>query len=154
MRPVPGAGGRVIGEGHPVVDRARGGRTGKVPAQAHCLATVTQDALVDRPPPRATGAVTKGWLQHTSPQLPAHERHRRPPKRQMPGCHTERAVITALHQGDPAGWVVAHRGDLLLSPGCGRNPGSHAKMIAPVVCGPLLRRGFAEDRLVYRKDVA
>jgi len=48
----------------------------------------------------------------------------------MPGRLAERAVVAALHQGDPAGWVVADRGDLLLSPGCSRNPGSHANMIA------------------------
>src|SRR5580704_12064702 len=74
--------------------------------------------------------VTERWLQHTSLELPAHERHRRPAKRQMPGGLAERAVIAALHQSDPTGWVVADRGDLLLSPGCGRDPRSHATMIA------------------------
>src|SRR5260370_11433988 len=68
------------------------------------------------------------WLQHTSLELPAHERHRRPAKRQMPGGLAERAVIAALHQSDPAGWVVADRGDLLLSPGYGRNPTTHPKL--------------------------
>jgi hypothetical protein len=48
----------------------------------------------------------------------------------MPRCLAERAVIAALHQRDPPGWVVADRGDLLLSPGCGRNARSHANMIA------------------------
>jgi len=37
----------------------------------------------------------------------------------------ERAVVAALHQFHPACWVVADRGDLLLSPGGGRNPRSH-----------------------------
>jgi len=39
----------------------RGGRAGKVPAQAHCLAAVPKDALVDRTPPRTTGTVTERW---------------------------------------------------------------------------------------------
>src|SRR6202000_2958905 len=92
---------------------------------------VAEDALVDRTPPRTTGTVTERWLQHTPPQLPAHERHRRPAKRKMPGCLAKRTVVAALHQSDPTGWVVADRGHLLLGPGCGRNPGSHVTMIAP-----------------------
>ena len=52
----------------------------------------------------------------------------------MPGDLAERAVMAALHQGDPPGWIVANRGDLLLSPGRGGNPRCHAKMIASFVC--------------------
>jgi hypothetical protein len=48
----------------------------------------------------------------------------------MPGSLAKRTVIAALHQSDPAGRVVADRGDLLLSPGGGRNPRSHGIMIA------------------------
>ena len=59
VRPVPRAGDRVIGEGHPVVHCPRRGRAGKVPAQAHCLAAVTKDALVNRTPPRTTRTVTE-----------------------------------------------------------------------------------------------
>jgi hypothetical protein len=46
------------------------------------------------------------------------------------GGLAERAVIAALHQGHPARWVVADRGDLLLSPGGGRNLRSHGITIA------------------------
>ena len=38
------------------------------------------------------------------------------------GCLAERAVVAALHQGNPSGWVVADRDDLLLSPCYGRTP--------------------------------
>jgi len=48
----------------------------------------------------------------------------------MPGGLAERAVIAALHQGEPAGWVVADRGDLLVSPGRCRNPRLHTNRIA------------------------
>jgi hypothetical protein len=54
----------------------------------------------------------------------------------MPGGLAERAVIASIHQSDPAGRVVADRGDLLLSPSCGRNPRSHANMIARSTAGP------------------
>ncbi len=71
----------------------------------------------------------------------------------MPGGLAERAVIAALHQGDPPGWVVANRGDLLLSPGRGGTPRCHAMMMASFVCcvwhpGTQLGRVVAEGRLL------
>ena len=54
------------------------------------------------------------------------------------GRPTERPVVAALHQADPAGWVMADRGDLLLGPGGGFR--SHDSMIArarPLRVGPL-----------------
>jgi hypothetical protein len=48
----------------------------------------------------------------------------------MAGGLAERAVIAALHQGEPAGWVVADRRDPLVSPGCCRNPRTHTSRIA------------------------
>jgi hypothetical protein len=51
----------------------------------------------------------------------------------MPGGLAERAVITALHQGEPAGRVVADGGDLLIGPGRSRNPRLHTDRIA---CSP------------------
>ena len=47
----------------------------------------------------------------------------------MPGGLAERAVIAALHQGEPARRVVADRGDPLLSPRRGRNPRVHTNRI-------------------------
>jgi len=130
VRPVPGPSGRVIGEGHPEVNRLRGGRPGKVPAQGHRLTAVTKDALVHRTPPWTTRMVAGQWLQQTSPELPSHERHRRPAERQMPRGLAVRAVAAALHQGDPACRIVADRGDLPLSLGSGRTPRPHVNMIA------------------------
>ena len=94
--------------------------------------------------PRAPGTVTERWLQHTSPELPAHERHRRPARRKMPGRPAERTVIAALHHSDPVGWIVADRGDLLLSPGCSRNRRSHANMLAG--SSPVYVEGAGEPR--------
>lgn len=48
----------------------------------------------------------------------------------MPWGLAVRAVVAALHQRDPACRIVADRGDLLLSPGGGRAPSTHAIMIA------------------------
>ena len=48
----------------------------------------------------------------------------------MPGGPAKGSVVAALHQGEPAYRVIADRGDLLLSPGCGRNPRFHTNSIA------------------------
>jgi hypothetical protein len=60
----------------------------------------------------------------------------------MPGSLAKRTVIAAPHQSEPTGRVVADRGDLLLSPGCGRNPRSHANMIAPSTEGSAMASCF------------
>jgi hypothetical protein len=60
----------------------------------------------------------------------------------MPRSLAKRAVIAALHQSDPTGRVVADRGDLLLSPGCGRNSRYHANMIAPSTEGNAMASYF------------
>jgi hypothetical protein len=45
----------------------------------------------------------------------------------MPGGLPERAVMAAVHQSGPPDWIVANRGDLLLSPGRDGNPRCHGK---------------------------
>jgi hypothetical protein len=72
-------------------------------------------------------------------ELPLHERHCRPAVRQMPGGLAKRSVVAALHQGEPACRVVADRGDLLLSPGCGRDPRFHTNRIARSSSDPSLQ---------------
>ena len=58
----------------------------------------------------------------------------------MPGGLAERAVVAALHEGEPTGWVVTDRGDLLFSPGRSRNPRFHANRIARSSSGAGPRR--------------
>src|SRR4029077_18774016 len=86
--------------------------------------------LVHRTPPRTAGTVAERWLQHAPLELPVHEGCRCPAVRQMPGGLPERAVIAALHEGEPTGWGGTDRGDLLFSPGRSRNARFHANRIA------------------------
>jgi hypothetical protein len=69
-------------------------------------------------------------VQQTSAELPSHERHRGPAEGEMTRGFAERAVVAALHQGDPARRVVADRGGLLIRPRGGRGPGGHSDRIA------------------------
>ncbi len=125
VRPIPGTSGRAIDERHPVVDRARRARTRKAPAERHCFAAVPNDALVDGTPPRTPRTVGERRLQHTSPELPAHERQRRSAIGKMSGRSAERAVIAPLHQAQSTRGVVANGPDDLLRPRCGAGADAH-----------------------------
>src|SRR3954470_7920845 len=80
---VPVAPRRCCDEREPEPDGGRGGFPGQATRQRDGLASVLQQALVDLPPPRAARRRSVEWIQQASPRLPAHERERRPPERQM-----------------------------------------------------------------------
>jgi len=116
VRAIPGASARTFDERHPMVDRCRRCRARETATEPDGLAAVTNDALVDRAPPGATGPRGERWLQDPAPKLPAHERHRGAAVRKVSGRAAERAVVAALHQRQSAHRVIAYGGDDRLGP--------------------------------------
>jgi hypothetical protein len=90
---VPRACGRIGDERHPQLDRMRRRRSSHSAAAGDNLAAVAQQSLVDRTPPWTTWRHCVHWRQHAAAELPAHERHGRPAKWQVPRRPADRAVI-------------------------------------------------------------
>ena len=80
------------------------------------FASVPQQSLVDRPPPHAAGRRRVERIEHAAARLPTHERQRRPPERQVPGCAPRGPMKHSRHQGETRGRIVAHGHNLCLGP--------------------------------------
>jgi hypothetical protein len=76
------------------------------------LESVPQQALVDSPPPRAAGRRRIERIEHAAARLPAHERQRRPPERQVSGRAARRPPEHLRHQRQARRRIVAHGRDL------------------------------------------
>ena len=83
---VPVARRRRRDEREPEPDGSRRRLSGKAADERDRLASIPQQSLVDRPPPRAAGRRVVERVEQAAVCLPAHERQRRPPKRQVPRC--------------------------------------------------------------------
>ena len=81
------------------------------------FASVPQQSLVDRPPPHAAGRRRVERIEHTAARLPAHERQRRPPERQVSRCAARRPVEHPRHQRKTRRRIVAHSRNLRPSQG-------------------------------------
>ena len=82
------------------------------PPDRNRLAAVPQQSFVDRSPPDASGRLRVERLQHSAPDLPAHEREGRPAERQVPRSATDRSVVGPRHQCKPRCRIVAYGADL------------------------------------------
>ena len=89
----------------------------RAPRQRDRLASVSQQSLVHRPPPDTPRRRRLKRIEKTALSLPAHERERRPPERQMPRRTARRSVEQPRQQSNPRRWIVSRGLDLRLSPG-------------------------------------
>jgi hypothetical protein len=114
VRPVPVAPGRSLSELQPQPHGPRRRLAVQPAEQRDRLASVAQQPLVDRPPPDAAGRRRVERIQQTAARLPAHERQRRAPERQMARCAARRPAEHPRHQRDTRRRIVAHGRDLRL----------------------------------------
>jgi hypothetical protein len=91
------------------------GSPGRPADQRDRFATVSQQALVHRPPAPGRRGVER--IEQTAANLPAHERQRRPSERQVTRRAARRPVVGPGDQRKTRSWIVARRRDLRLSPG-------------------------------------
>ena len=112
VRSVPVAPRRSRAELQPQADGLRRRLAGRPAEQRDRLASVPQQPLVDRPPPRAAGRRRVERIEHAAARLPAHERQRRPPEREVSRCAARRPAEHPRHQREPRRRIVAHGRDL------------------------------------------
>ena len=116
VRPVPGPRRRVIAELQPEPDclRRRLARPARRAARPPRIRRA--GGARSSPATRRCPAVTVERVEDTALGLPAHERQRRPPERQMTRRAARRAVEHPRHQCEARRRIVARAPDLRLSP--------------------------------------
>ena len=110
---------RVCDELQPELYRPRRRLSGQAADEFDGFASVSQQSLVDRPPPHAAGRRGVERIEHTATRLPVHERERRPPERQVLRGAAGRPVVCPHDQGNARRRIVARRRDLRLGRGEG-----------------------------------
>ena len=116
VRAVPVAPRRPRDELQPEPHGLRRRLAGQAAEERDRLASVAQQPLVDRPPPRAARRRRVERIEHAAARLPAHERQRRPPERQVPRRAARRPAEHPRHQREARRGIVAHGRDLRLGP--------------------------------------
>ena len=116
VRAVPGAPRRVRAEVEPEPHGLRRRLAGQAPEQRDGFASVPQQPLVHRAPPHAARRCRVERVEHAALRLPAHERQRRPPERQVSRRAARRPAKQPLQQREARGRIVADGRHLQLGP--------------------------------------
>jgi hypothetical protein len=80
------------------------------------FASVAEQTLVHRPPPRAAGRRCVERVEQTALRLPPHEGQGRPPERDVAWCAPDWPVVGAVDQDETRRRIVARARDLLVGP--------------------------------------
>jgi hypothetical protein len=117
VSPIPARRCRGASELQPQPDSMRRRISTKPSKQRDRFASVSQQAVVHRPPPDAARRRRVERVEETALGLPAHERQRCAPERQVTRCPAGWPVEQPFHQCKAHRRIVARRRDLRVSPG-------------------------------------
>jgi hypothetical protein len=117
VSPIPTSRCRSASELQPQPDSMRRRVSMELAKQRDRFASVSQQALVRRPPPEAARRRRVERVEETALGLPAHERQRCAPERQVSRCPAGRPVEQALHQCKPRRRIGPCCRDPRVSPG-------------------------------------
>ena len=119
VRAIPGLRGRLLDEGAPVVDRGGRRRAAVARGAREGLAAVTEEPLVHRPPPPASGPRAVERIEHAAFGHPVHEGEGGPLEPQARCPPAGRLFVHRAGESEPSDRVVTDGGDACRRDGSG-----------------------------------